>query len=89
MRIRRMAESHDRIDIEGLEQSAKIPRGNAHAGDSDRRFIMIWFRCCHQYGRLSRNPSGSRYEGRCPRCAAKVSAGIGPGGSTRRIFEAR
>ena len=52
-----MAKSHDnvdKIDIDGLEQSAKIPRGAAHASDSDRRFIMVWFRCCHQYGRLSR-----------------------------------
>jgi hypothetical protein len=92
LRTELMAESHDnvdRIDIDGLEQSAKILRGATHASDSDRRFIMVWFRCCHQYGRLSRNAAATRYEGRCPRCGGNVSAGIGPGGSARRIFEAR
>ena len=82
-----MAESSDRIEIDGLEQSAEITR--RHAGEADRRFIMVWFRCCHQYGRLSRNRTETRYEGRCPKCGGNVSAGIGPGGSARRIFEAR
>lgn len=84
-----MTEPRDRIEIEGLERSAEIPRSGAGAEDSNQRFIMVWFRCCHQYGRLSRNAAATRYEGRCPRCGSNVSAGIGPGGSTRRIFEAR
>ena len=36
-----MAESRDRIEIDGLEQSAEITR--RHAGEADRRFIMVWF----------------------------------------------
>ncbi|MEM7228760.1 MAG: hypothetical protein AAF432_08090 [Planctomycetota bacterium] len=54
-----------------------------------RRFLSIWFRCCHVYGRIYRNSTGTRYEGRCPRCGSHVDAGIGPNGSATRMFEAR
>ncbi|MCP3906270.1 MAG: hypothetical protein GY715_21820 [Planctomycetes bacterium] len=54
-----------------------------------RPFLSIWFRCCHQYGRLYRNRSETAYEGRCPRCGARVRAGIGPQGTSRRSFEAK
>ncbi len=53
------------------------------------KFLSIWYRCCHTYGRLNRNKEGTAYEGCCPRCGARVRAAIGPGGTTRRMFEAR
>ncbi|MBL0927831.1 MAG: hypothetical protein IBJ11_09295 [Phycisphaerales bacterium] len=54
-----------------------------------RRWLGIWFRCCHVYGRIYRNADASRYTGRCPRCHAEVSAKVGVGGTAQRFFEAR
>jgi hypothetical protein len=53
------------------------------------RFLSIWFRCCHVYGRMYRNADETAYEGRCPSCGSPVHALIGPDGTSRRIFEAR
>jgi len=86
-----MADPRDRVDIEGLRTPDDSSAGRSSAGgaSSGKRFIMIWFRCCHAYGRLTRNAAGTHYAGRCPRCGAPVSVRIGPGGTDRRIFEAR
>lgn len=88
-----MADPRDRVDIDGLRPDEDPPsdrRSRPGAGAaSGKRFIMIWFRCCHAYGRLARNAAGTHYQGRCPRCAGPVSVRIGPGGTDRRIFEAR
>ncbi|MDY7107456.1 MAG: hypothetical protein SYC29_02360 [Planctomycetota bacterium] len=54
-----------------------------------RKFLSIWFRCCHVYGRLYRNASGTAYDGRCPKCGRKARALIGPDGTSQRMFEAR
>lgn len=82
-----MNDPRDQVDIDGIPDSPGPDKRRPDGGP--RRFLMTWFRCCHAYGRLSRNPDGTRYEGRCPRCAATVSVRIGPGGTDRRIFEAR
>ncbi|HAC08793.1 MAG: hypothetical protein GY921_09185 [Phycisphaeraceae bacterium] len=82
-----MADSRDRIEIDGLHQTGAAPRKATPASGS--RFIMVWFKCCHRYGRLTRNAAETRYEGRCPRCGGRVSAGIGTEGTNRRMFEAR
>ena len=83
---------HDRIDIDGL--TPKHPTSASHAkegasGSKDKKFLMVWFKCCHAYGRLNRNGLGTHFVGRCPRCGSQVSARIGDGGTDRRIFEAR
>jgi hypothetical protein len=52
------------------------------------RFLSVWFRCCHVYGRMHRNTEETAYEGRCPKCAAAVRARIGPEGTSQRLFEA-
>jgi len=57
--------------------------------EAKRKFLSVWYRCCHTYGRLNRNNDGTAYEGRCPRCGAKARAAIGPGGTSQRMFEAR
>jgi hypothetical protein len=49
---------------------------------------MIWFRCCSTYGRLPKTADGTRYEGRCPKCLAKLEVPVGEGGTSRRMFEA-
>lgn len=53
-----------------------------------RPWLMIWFRCCGAYARVYRNAAGTEYSGRCPRCQATLRVPIGPGGTTRRMFEA-
>jgi hypothetical protein len=62
--------------------------GGAPMTGNANKFLSIWFRCCHVYGRLNRNATHTAYEGRCPRCGAMVHARIGPDGTSRRMFEA-
>lgn len=50
------------------------------------RFLMIWYTCCGQYGRATRNLEGSHYVGHCPRCSRRIQARIGPDGTRRRAF---
>lgn len=79
----------DTIEIGGKRlyaQPTGAPQPTTPAG---RRFLSVWYRCCHTYGRLNRNAAGTEYVGRCPRCGAAVRALIGPGGTSRRCFEAR
>jgi hypothetical protein len=64
------------------------PRDSPPPAGPRRPFLAIWFRCCHAYGRLYRNADETAYEGRCPRCGARVQAYIGPDGTSRRMFEA-
>ena len=82
-----MADPRDIVDIEGLRP---VPTGPATpAGPSTPRpFLMIWFRCCSTYGRLPKAADGTRYEGRCPKCLAKLEVPVGEGGTSRRMFEA-
>jgi hypothetical protein len=77
----------DIVDIDGLRRHS-----NSRDDSSDRqprRFLSVWFRCCHTYGRMYRNAARTAYEGRCPKCGALVRARIGPNGTTQRMFEAR
>ena len=81
-----MADPQDIVDIEGLRAQRM---GSSLAADRPKQpFLSVWFRCCHVYGRMNRDVSGTRYEGRCPSCGAAVHARIGPGGTARRTFEA-
>ena len=54
-----------------------------------RPFVDIYFECCRVYARLYRNVDGTAYAGNCPRCCARLSLPIGPGGTGQRIFRAR
>jgi len=85
-----MAEKRDRIIIGGRE----ITSGDAIDPPrtqrvSARKFLQVWYRCCHVYGRMTRDAEHAQYVGRCPRCGAKVTARIGPHGTAQRVFEAR
>lgn len=53
-----------------------------------RPFIGVLFRCCRVYTRVYLNQAGTKYEGRCPKCAARLSIAIKPGGSKSRFWEA-
>ena len=52
-------------------------------------WLMIYFECCHAYGRAYRNREQTLYVGRCPRCGARVQARIGPNGTSSRLFRAK
>jgi hypothetical protein len=85
-----MADPRDIIDIASVHNAAA--RHDSEAKPSQpcsRRFLSVWFRCCHTYGRMNRNKEQTHYEGHCPRCGAKVRAAIGPHGTSQRMFEAR
>lgn len=69
----------------GMEYGETRPPG---ALPPRRRFLSVWYRCCHVYGRMYRNQAGTAYTGRCPRCGVPVRAGIGPHGTDRRMFVA-
>ena len=79
-----MPDPQDSLEINGRRVAGGVP-----AARPPRKFLSVWFHCCHTYGRLYRNAEATRYEGRCPKCGDRVHALIGPGGTTRRVFEAR
>lgn len=78
----------DYIDIEGLRNLESEDERNSNEGRR-RKFLSVWYQCCHTYGRMIRNASGTKYIGHCPRCGARVEALIGPGGTSQRIFKTR
>lgn len=82
-----MPDPRDIVDIEGLRPSSRGPAAPARTS-ATRPFLMIWFRCCATYGRLPKVADGTRYEGRCPKCLAKLEVPVGEGGTSRRMFEA-
>lgn len=73
----------DFLDIDGLRDDP-----DADPARPPRKFLSVWFQCCHTYGRMNRNAEGTMYEGRCPRCGVRVQALIGPDGTNRRVFRA-
>lgn len=76
------------LDIDGLA----TPQGTCSSGTSPgggaRAWIAVKWRCCSVYSRIYKHRDGDRYEGRCPKCMQQVSAQVGPGGTSRRFFEA-
>ncbi len=78
-----MAGSHEDADEVARGFGSDPPQG---APDPHRKFLSIWFRCCHTYGRLYRNAEETAYLGRCPSCGAPVQALIGPHGTDKRMF---
>ena len=57
-----------------------------------RKFLGIWFECCHTYGRLYKNNAGTHYVGRCPRCLRSVKVRIdtnSESATNRRFFRGR
>ena len=81
-----MHDPQDRLELHG---AAPASGADAPAMGPRRRFLSVWYSCCHAYGRLTINADETRYEGGCPRCGRRTHATIGPGGTSRRTFEAR
>lgn len=48
---------------------------------------MVWFACARRYQRVYRNRQGTQYLARCPLCARTCRFRVGPGGTTRRLFQ--
>ncbi|TVQ76087.1 MAG: hypothetical protein EA380_09380 [Phycisphaeraceae bacterium] len=88
-----MPDPQDKVDISWLprapsEEAEHRRRNSGHPSTpTPRPWLGILFNCCHVYGRIYKSPDGSRYAGRCPRCAVEVSAKVGLGGTSRRFFE--
>ena len=53
-----------------------------------RRFLSIYWRCCHVYSRIYPNRAATAYEGNCPRCRSFLQVPIGEGGTQQRSFMA-
>ena len=54
-----------------------------------RKFLGVWFECCHTYGRLYKNKKGTLYVGRCPKCLRSVQVRIdnsSESATNRRFF---
>lgn len=85
-----MSDKRDRIIISGVDVTGD-PAGGSPASSRGpaKKFLQVWYRCCHVYGRMMRNAEGTQYIGRCPKCGARVTARIGPNGTSQRLFEAR
>lgn len=89
-----MRDPQDQIELRGIRIPPPPPPGgvpraqDAASNSGGRKWKSVWFRCCHVYGRMYRNQTSTAYIGHCPRCGARVSARIGPGGTNRRMFEA-
>ena len=84
------SDHRDIVDIDGFRNDDRDDDG-AHGKNKndkpERRFLSVLFRCCNTYGRLYPDSARTRYAGRCPKCGARVEAGIGPGGTNRNVFD--
>ncbi len=80
-----MPDPQDIVEIPGVINPAAARFAPADSGPA-RPWLGVLFKCCHVYGRMYRDADGVRYTGRCPRCTAEVSARVGPGGTSQRIF---
>jgi hypothetical protein len=70
-----------KLDISGLK-----PQGSDATRSSSRPYVSVLFRCCNVYQRIYRSADGTKYEGRCPKCARSVRFLVGEGGTSERFF---
>ncbi|GIK15391.1 MAG: hypothetical protein BroJett003_03550 [Planctomycetota bacterium] len=71
-------------------QAADLARKASATTDdpAGRPWIGVRFNCCGVYQRVYRNPEGTAYVGRCPRCGREARARVGPSGVSARFFVA-
>lgn len=78
------------LNIQGLSQpESPPPPQSGGAAMRGRPWISVHWKCCQVYSRIYRNPQGTAYQGRCPRCGKAVQAQVGAHGTNARFFEAR
>ena len=62
---------------------------SASNNSEKRPYLGIQFECCQVYARVYRNPAGTHYNARCPKCLRGVRIRVGQGGSSNRFFRVR
>ena len=81
---------HDPRDVKLDLRSADVPaRQNASQPTGPRPFLSVQFACCSVYQRVYRDPDGTHYRGRCPKCGKVVTFAVGEGGTNSRFFVVR
>lgn len=84
---------HDPRDVKLDITSADVPAqgsGSQPAGAAaGRPFLSVQFACCSVYQRVYRDPNGTQYRGRCPKCGKTVTFAVGEGGTSSRTFIVR
>ncbi|MDH4225553.1 MAG: hypothetical protein OEW12_07900 [Deltaproteobacteria bacterium] len=53
---------------------------------SKRPYLSLYFECCRVYQRVYREPGGTFYLARCPRCLRQMKIAVGPEGTSTRTF---
>ncbi len=54
--------------------------------EEKKKFISIYWKCCHVFSRMYRNSSGTGYDGFCPKCHVFLHVPIGKDGIHQRTF---
>lgn len=68
-----------------MSQEKKAQSKSAKTNEK-RRFISIYWKCCHVYSRVYQNKAGTAYQGYCPRCHGFLKVPVGEGGTSQRSF---
>ena len=69
-----------------------MAEGSKPEQTAKRKFLGVWFECCHAYGRLYKSPDGKVYRGRCPKCLRSVMVRVdenAENATNRRFFRGR
>ena len=84
-----MRDSRDyKVDVASAGQ-APTPQpspGGRGSTAGAQPFLSVHFKCCNVYQRVYRSADGTRYDGRCPKCARAVRFVVGAGGTSERFF---
>jgi len=83
-----MADPQDRLDFSWSPAPDPDEPPGTRGTTNGRRWLSIYFDCCHTYARIYRAVGGRCYTGWCPRCGARRDVPIGPGGTSQRAFRA-
>lgn len=81
-----MPDPQDKVDFSWRPAPPGEAERTMPPGPVGRPWLSIYFECCRAYARIYRAPHGRCYQGRCPRCGARLEVPIGPGGTTQRSF---